>query len=81
MRDIYYDLISQYSEEIVKFYLLFEEKRPIMLYDVQEEKIYAYPYDGYLATLSIKSQSSLKEQYAEAISRGEALKKFSVNIY
>ncbi len=39
----------------------------VTLLELQEEKIYAYPYMEFLKTLSPRSQESLKDQYAEAI--------------
>jgi hypothetical protein len=32
---------------ILGLYKLFEDERPVMLLDLQSEKIYAYPYDEY----------------------------------
>lgn len=37
-----------------------------MLFDIQEQRVYAYPYKEFLATLSERSQGMLKEQYEEA---------------
>jgi hypothetical protein len=37
-----------------------------MLFHVQEQRIYAYPYVDYKATLSQRSQAMLEQQYAEA---------------
>lgn len=37
-----------------------------MLFDVQEERIYAYPYAEFGNDLNEKSQKSLKDQYEEA---------------
>jgi hypothetical protein len=54
-------------EHILRMYRLFEEKKPVMLYDIQEERIYAYPYREFKAELSERSQASLQEQYEEAI--------------
>jgi hypothetical protein len=53
--------------KILMFYKLFEDKRPIMLFDLQSQKIYAYPHDEYKATLSERSQAMLTAQYGEAM--------------
>lgn len=66
-KEEYVELARPYEESIVYFYNHFLEKRPVMLLDLQEEKIYAYPYKEFLETLSPRSQKSLKDQYAEAI--------------
>ena len=71
MRDSYYDLILENYDNILKLYLEFEEKRSVMLYDVLEERIYAYPYADYKNTLSMRSQETLKEQYEKAIQNGD----------
>ena len=34
---------------ILALYKLFEDKRPVMLFDLQSQKIYAYPYMEYKA--------------------------------
>ena len=51
---------------ILRMYRLFEEKRPVMLYDLQEGRVYAYPYAEFRADLSERSQRSLEEQYERA---------------
>ncbi len=55
------------SADIVRLYLQFAEKQPVMLYDVQDGKIYAYPYVDFKAELSAGSQDILKDQYEEAV--------------
>jgi hypothetical protein len=45
----------------------FEAKRPVMVFDLQSQKIYAYPYDEYRSTLSERSQAMLTVQYDEAM--------------
>ncbi len=48
-------------------YRLFEDKRPVMLFDLQSQKIYAYPYLEYKANLNERSQAILERQYQEVI--------------
>lgn len=52
---------------ILATYKQVEDKKPVMLLDIQEERIYAYPYAEFSNELSEKSQRSLKEQYEQAI--------------
>jgi hypothetical protein len=45
---------------------MFAAKKPVMLFDVQEQRIYAYPYKEFKADLSQRSQTILKKQYRQA---------------
>ena len=67
MKDQYFHLVSKHWDHIVRLYVTFEAKRPVMLFDVQEGRIYAYPYAEFMAGLSKRSQKLLKRQYSEAI--------------
>ncbi len=48
-------------------YRQFEDKKPVVLYDIQESRIYVYPYADFLRDLGEKSQGILKDQYQRAI--------------
>lgn len=52
---------------ILALYKLFEDKRPVMLFDLQSQKVYAYPYMEYKANMNERSQAILERQYQEAI--------------
>src|SRR3974390_2350396 len=54
---------------ILMFYKRFEEKRPVMLLDLQSQKIYAYPYKEFMAELSERSQVMLAADYEKAIAK------------
>ncbi len=56
---------------ILALYKLFEDKRPVMLFDLQSQKIYAYPYLEYKANLNERSQAILERQYQEAITENK----------
>ena len=56
---------------ILRMYRLFEDKGPIMLYDLQEGRIYAYPYAEFKAEMSERSQHSLEDQYERAGREGK----------
>ena len=45
------------QESIRRAYRLHEEHRPVMLFHLQEHRIYAYPYDGYKDILPIAGPS------------------------
>lgn len=68
--DPYLKLIRKYWHYIVMLYEQFAGKKPIMLFDVQEQRIYAMPYREYRAGLSKRSQASLKRQYEDALEEG-----------
>ena len=50
--------------------MMYESKKPIILYDIQEDKIYAYPYKEFKAELSKKSRASLEHDYKSASTTG-----------
>jgi hypothetical protein len=56
---------------ILALYRLFEDKRPVMLLDLQSQKIYAYPYMEYKANLNERSQAILERQLQEAIAENK----------
>lgn len=64
--DPYLDVVGEQWEDILSLYAAFQDKRPVMLFDVQEGRIYAYPYAEFKAGLSKRSQGLLKRQYQEA---------------
>jgi hypothetical protein len=47
-------------------YKRFKKKRPVILLDIEEHRIYAYPCTDYMKTLSKRSQKILADQYEEA---------------
>jgi len=73
MTDPYLDAIREQWPNIRGLYSIYESKRPIILYDLQEKKIYAYPYKEFRAELSKKSQASLKRDYESASAHGSMI--------
>lgn len=65
-RDELLDAASEQYGNIVMMYEMFEEKVPVMLFDIQEQRIYAYPYKEFRDDLNERSQRLLKQQYEEA---------------
>lgn len=65
------DYLLEAAEEnwphILTAYRQFEDKKPVVLYDLQEQRIYVYPYADFLSELSEKSQLTLKDQYERAV--------------
>jgi hypothetical protein len=68
--DPYWKILREKWPYIQRLYETFAEKRPVMLYDIQNRRIYAHPYEQYRLELSDRSQASLKEQYEHAIANG-----------
>ena len=73
MRDRYLEILIENQPYILMLYEKFADKKPVMLYDIQERRIYAVPYREYRATLSKRSQISLKKQYEHARTDGETV--------
>lgn len=71
MRDPYLDVVYRHWSLIVMLYEQYADKKPVMLFDIQEQQIYATPYAEYRAELSKRSQASLKKQYECALANGE----------
>jgi len=71
MNDPYLDMIYEHWEHILMWYNLFADKRPVMLFDVQEGRIYAYPYQEFKAELSPRSQATLADQYQRALANNQ----------
>jgi len=63
MSDQYYSAIQEQWSNIRGLYMAYGSKNPIMLYDIHENKIYAYPYKEFKAELSESSQASLEIDY------------------
>lgn len=70
-RDGYFEAVKTHWTMIMRAYALHEDKRPVVLLDVTEERIYVYPYTDYRAELSERSQKTLTEQYERALREGE----------
>jgi hypothetical protein len=70
MSDPYFTAIQEQWPNIRGLYMTYKSKKPIVLYDIHEDKIYAYPYKEFKAELSIKSQESLERDYKFASALG-----------
>lgn len=66
MQDYLLDAACEQWPSIRLLYDRFRDKKPVMLFDIQEQRIYAYPYTEFRKELSKRSQRSLKEQYERA---------------
>jgi hypothetical protein len=57
---------------LTKAYRDFSERGPLIaVFDIEEGRVYVYPFDAFRAELSPASQASLDEQWLDAQDRGE----------
>ena len=73
MSDPYLEAIQEQWPNIRGLYSIYAGERPIILYDIQEKKIYAYPYEDFRSELSNKSRASLKRDYESASAHGSMI--------
>jgi hypothetical protein len=73
MSDPYLDAIQEQWPNIRGLYSMYASERPIILYDIEEKKIYAYPYREFRAELSKKSQELLNRDYESACADGSVI--------
>jgi hypothetical protein len=74
MTDLQAEYVSAAWSDIAAIrhlYSRFASKRPVMLLELPTRRVYAYPFHGYRADLSVRSQALLDDQYAEAARTGE----------
>ena len=63
------DAAQEHRPHIITLYRQLADKKPVILLDLQEQRIYAYPYADFSKDLSEKSQRSLKDQYENETTR------------
>lgn len=69
----YKAVIHEQMESILDLYARFADSKPVMLYDIQEKKIYAYPYKDYIEDLNEKSNYITIEQYEDTVSKNQVV--------
>jgi hypothetical protein len=65
--DYLWDALCEHQETIRAAYGRYEDDKPIVLFDIQEQRIYIYPYRDFKNDLSPRNQSSLTHQYEHAV--------------
>jgi hypothetical protein len=68
MSTSYLDAIQDHWDSIVSLYRQFEDKKPVMVFDLHEQTVYAFPYEEFKTELNQKSRLALEEQYTRALS-------------
>ena len=53
--DPYWPVIEEQYDNLLDLYRQFAKERPVMLFDIQQRRGYAYPYREFSADLSKKS--------------------------
>jgi len=66
MIDQYLSLIDGQWNNIAMMYDAFRAKKPIIEYDVDSQRIYSYPGNEYIHTLTVRTRNETKRQYEEA---------------
>ena len=69
--DPYWPVVREQYYNVLYLYRQFAQEWPVMLFDIQEQRIYAYPYGPFAADLSQKSQDALAPQYTAACKSGK----------
>jgi hypothetical protein len=70
MTDPYLKALQDQWQNIRALYMTYESKKPIILFDLQEQRIYAYPYKEFKAEMSEKDQALLEKNYKSASTLG-----------
>ena len=73
MNDPYFELINKQLNNIAMMYNQFRDKKPIIEYLVNSEKIYSYPADDYINTLSAKTRDETTLLYNRACNNRQFL--------
>jgi hypothetical protein len=66
MDDYLLEVAQTNQDQILTAYNRFEQHKPIVLIDIQEQRLYVYPYQGFLQELNPRNQDSLRKQYETA---------------
>ncbi len=67
------ELVQQYWSSIREAYDELKDERPIILFDVQKEEVFAYPYEEFKNEMSPDGQVQLEAQYREAVQNNQVV--------
>lgn len=67
--DPYLDLIQQQWPAIAETYNQYAAQQPIMLMDVQNAEIHAYPFEEFVLVLEAASRRQVETQYRRALAK------------
>lgn len=69
--DPYIELINERWSSIMLVYATFKNKKPIIEYDVTEGKIFSYPAEEYIGTLSVRTREQTRQQYRKTLGKNQ----------
>jgi len=67
MDEEFFEIVSEHWGQILNLYKKIEDKKPIMLIDIEEQKLYAYSYLDFKSSLTERSQAMLEKEYEAAL--------------
>jgi len=62
----YFDIIDEIGDRVYEIYHIHNREDIVMVYEMQEEKIYVYGYGEFFEDLNKRSQAMLAIQHREA---------------
>jgi hypothetical protein len=68
--DIYLRILRKHLDALTGMYLAFEDRAPMLEFDVVSGQIRAYPAGDYLEELSGRTREETKKQYEKAVAEG-----------
>ena len=73
MEDQYFDLIDAKWSSITMIYNIFRDKKPIIEYDVDDNKIFSYQATDYINSITERTRNRTKKQYQDACKKNQFL--------
>lgn len=67
MEHLYSDFIAAQWPNIAKLYNEFADRSPVILMDVDEAELHAFPFDRIASVLDEQSRAALEQQYRRAV--------------
>jgi hypothetical protein len=67
MPTAHHSIITTFGGKTILAFRRIVHKKPVMLFDMQEHRIYVYPYLEFKNDLSERSQRLLQDQYEQAV--------------
>jgi hypothetical protein len=67
VKDPYLDIIYEHWDSLVRVFTTFESKLPILLFDIQEQRIYAHPYQDFVEEMAVKDRPVIARSYEKVI--------------
>lgn len=69
--DPYLEIIDSNWGHIIGVYETFRDKKPIIEYDITNQKIYSYPAKQYIQDLSRRTRKEARRQYKETLEKNQ----------